>query len=165
MRATGRTNITPRGRVDKTRLNAAQHQSWMEGGDQDESIRTTHAAAFRKEPRQVADMIEYETHENAMKRAIRKWQCLCEIVRDEPNAIPARLATRLGHHPLAEVHRRDPRASRSQADRMPTCAAPEIDDIQPANVTEQIGEVPFFQDDERIGLVVVDLGPAVIAFP
>src|SRR5437016_5321043 len=106
MRITGRTHITPRGGVDKARLNSAQHQSWMEAGDQYEPIRTTHAAAFRKEPRQVADVIEHETCENAMKRAIRKWQSLCQIVRDEPNAIPARLATRLGHHPLAEVHRR-----------------------------------------------------------
>src|SRR5438309_1543723 len=164
MRITGRTHITPRGGVDKARLNSAQHQSWMEAGDQYEPIRTTHAAAFRKEPRQVADVIEHETCENAMKRAIRKWQSLCQIVRDEPNAIPARLATRLDHHPLAEVHRRDPRASRSQADRMPACSAPEIDDVRPANVTEQVGEISLFQHDERIGLVVVDLGPAVIAF-
>jgi hypothetical protein len=64
------------------------------------------AFALVRQPRQVADVIEHETCENAMKRAIRKWQSLCEIVRDEPDAIPARLATRLGHHPLAEVHRR-----------------------------------------------------------
>jgi len=66
----------------KPRLNPTQHERRMENRDEHEPFGAAYPAALSEERGLVTDMIEHQTAQYAVERAIRKWQPSRQIVKE-----------------------------------------------------------------------------------
>src|SRR5712692_5767008 len=162
VRVAGGTNFAAGGGDDEARLNALQHEGGMKDGDEHESVAATHAPALREERGDVTDVVEHETAQHAIEATVGKGQPSRQIVGDELDPLPARLAAGPGHHPVTEIQSGDPRSEGGQTEGMAARATSEIRDREITNISKEGRQVLLLEQDERVVFRIVDVRPAVV---
>ena len=87
---------------------------------------------------------------------------MVQVVLDEIDTGPARLATGLAQHSLGKIDCRHRGASGCQPNRMPARATAQVQDRLPAHVTDGASDAWLLQGSERVAIVIVDLRPLIV---
>ena len=135
----------------------------MHPGDDRAAARLQHAARLAEERVEVPQVLQDEAAHHPVEGAVREGQPLVQVVDEEAHPLRSRLRPGLLHHARREVHRGHRGPGGGEPQRVPPGAAAEVEDGEPRDVAERLAHDRLLEADERVLLVVVDLGPAVVA--
>jgi hypothetical protein len=125
------------------------------------AARLEDAVGLGEEPAQLAQVLQDQPADDQVELG-RERQRPVQVVDDEPDRLRARLAAGLGQHPRGEVHGRDGGARRGQPQGVTARAAAQVEHGQAPHVADGRPHRRPFQTLQRVAVVIVDGGPAVV---
>src|SRR5262249_24597092 len=129
----------------------------------DEAVRPADAPHLAEQPAQVADVVQHQPEDDAVEGAAGERQRAGKVVEAEVHGLGPRLGPGALEHRLGEINRADAGAGGGEPQRVPAGATAEVEDRPPAHAAEQAIDPRLLQGDEWVLVLVVDLGPAVVA--
>jgi hypothetical protein len=160
-----RPGFAARGRVREPGLDAPEHQGRVHVRDDRKPAGPQDAPRLAEHARQVADVVQHQPTDDAVEMPVRERQRVVKVVAQKRDSGRAWFGARLVEHLNGEVDRGDGGTRGRERQAVTTGAAPEVEQAQPADVTEQASDERLLEGHERVGVGVVNRRPAVVTFP
>ena len=126
-------------------------------------VRPQHATHFGEERSRIPQVLEDQTAHHGIEPRVAERQRIMQVVNHETRAPGWDLAARRCEHSRREVDRGDAGSGRGQPGGVPAGPAAEIQHVTAADVAERLADARFLQGRQRIGVMVVNVRPPVVA--
>ena len=113
---------------------------------------------------EIPEVLEDESAHHRIERRVPERQRLVQVVGDEADVAGGDPRPGLLQHPRREVDRRGPGARLDEPRGVPAGSASQVQHVPPPRVAERFADAWLLQGLQRVGIVVVDRRPPIVAF-
>jgi hypothetical protein len=127
------------------------------------AVRPQNPVRFGKEQPKIPNMFQNQAADDEVEFSITKRQRLVQVMYDKTNRRRVHLFVSFRQHPCREIHGRHLCPRRRKPKSVPSRAATKIQHRSAMHVSSSSLHVGFFQRRKRVGVVIVNRRPAIIA--